>query len=173
MTKCDEALRLLDVEAAISFLEHSKNTHERWAEWLQCGGPASPEAGDLEHHKRCVLEYEHILDTFLADKDIPAAREAVNKQLTDDELTAFIPERLMADWQESRTHPHCKWDADAVVDFLRELALSRAFRADTSPAAAALLEELEQLRHKVQRALIHLETSYASVQAARAKLEEE
>lgn len=44
-------------------------------------------------------------------------------QLTDDELSAFVPERLQVDWQESRTHPHCKWDADAVVDFLREVAL--------------------------------------------------
>lgn len=39
--------------------------------------------------------------------------------------------------------------------------------------AEKLREELEQLRSKVHRALIHLETSYASVQAARTKLEEE
>ncbi len=58
MTTCE------DVAAAICFLEHSKNTHENWAAWLADGKVASPDAGDLEHHERCVLEYEHVLDVF-------------------------------------------------------------------------------------------------------------
>ena len=53
----------------------------------------------------------------------------MNQQLTDDELSAFIPDRLLTEWRASRTHPNCKWDADAVVDFFRELALSRAENA--------------------------------------------
>ncbi len=58
MTKCE------DLAAAICFLEHSKNTHENWAAWLADGKVASPDAGDLEHHRRCILEYEHILDVI-------------------------------------------------------------------------------------------------------------
>ncbi len=61
MTSCE------DVAAAVCFLEHSKNTHENWAEWLADGKVASPDAGDLEHHRRCILEYEHVLDVIQAD----------------------------------------------------------------------------------------------------------
>ena len=58
ITKCE------DLAAAICFLEHSKNTHENWAAWLADDKVASPDAGDLEHHRRCILEYEHILDVI-------------------------------------------------------------------------------------------------------------
>ena len=67
----------------------------------------------------------------------------MSTQLTDDELTTFIPERLMSEWQASRTHPNCKWDADAVVDFFRELALSRAENA-------RLQERVEEAERRVK-----------------------
>ncbi len=68
---------------------------------------------------------------------------AAKAQLTDDELTPFIPERLRVEWQASRTHPHCKWDADAVIDFFRELALARSENA-------RLLEALEEAQQAVR-----------------------
>ncbi len=58
ITKCE------DLAAAICFLEHSKNTHENWAAWLADDKVASPDGGDLEHHRRCILEYGHILDVI-------------------------------------------------------------------------------------------------------------
>ncbi|KKL77213.1 hypothetical protein LCGC14_1182710 [marine sediment metagenome] len=73
----------------------------------------------------------------------------MSKQLTDNELSAFIPERLVTEWQESRSHPHCKWGAGAVVDFLRELALSRAKLART-------LEVLERTEAMLEGCLPHL-----------------
>ena len=69
---------------------------------------------------------------------------AAKAQLTDDELTPFIPERLRVEWQASRTHPHCKWDADAVIDFFRELALARSENARLLEALEEALEEAQE-----------------------------
>lgn len=103
--------------------------------------------------------YEDI-DAFLA-QPIPATREAA--LLERGEAMARSQDWILAGFPEKEDYQK----ADAAIKAWIKVA------ADTSPAAAALLAELEQLRHKVQRALIHLETSSASVEAARAKLGEE
>ncbi len=119
ITKCE------DLAAAICFLEHSKNTHENWAAWLADGKVASPDAGDLEHHRRCILEYEHILDVIQG-----TAREG--------ELVAAMEDARMLCMNDHA------YDNETSQVFEAVQVINRAL-ADTPPAAALQGEDGKRL----------------------------
>lgn len=57
----------VDLEAAIAFIEHSKNTHTKWVRYIREGRATAGQrkvAGDRKHHERCISEYQHVLATL-------------------------------------------------------------------------------------------------------------
>ena len=58
------SLSSIDIEAAIYFIGFDRYSHEVWVQHLAAGKPASEDVGDIAHHERCILEYDHILDVL-------------------------------------------------------------------------------------------------------------
>ncbi len=57
-----------DVTKAIAIIEDSRRTHVEWAEWLE-RSPLRREdghVGDLDHHRRCIADYDHVLAVLRA-----------------------------------------------------------------------------------------------------------
>lgn len=60
-----------EIDTAIRSIEHSRQTHVDWAhyarlhpDWAKARAPRSESAGDVEHHDKCIREYDQVLDVL-------------------------------------------------------------------------------------------------------------
>lgn len=58
-----------DVDRAIAVVENSRRTHVEWAEFIESGQtwtPSPDHVGDVEHHRECIVGYDHVLTVLRA-----------------------------------------------------------------------------------------------------------
>lgn len=56
-----------EVRRAIAVVESSRQTHVAWADFLRSGEEFEPTAdniGDVDHHERCIADYDHVLSVL-------------------------------------------------------------------------------------------------------------
>ncbi len=52
------------VDVSIWHIQDSIDSHESWLEYRLSGGKEDPFCGDIEHHKKCLIEYAQVIQTL-------------------------------------------------------------------------------------------------------------
>ena len=96
-------MKAVDIERAIETIEDSRTTHVHWAEYRARGGADDPGAGDEAHHRRCLVEYDHVLVALRyairLERQLALLGPAAERGLTPDGTHSLLPGGYCPDCQ--------------------------------------------------------------------------
>lgn len=101
---------------AIAIVEDSRRTHVEWVDYLdQWGGdlrPMEEVAGDIDHHREAVANYDHVLEVLRS----PAPAAAVDPPPAQQLSEALAENEAMKETLRAMSARGCEWVSESCIN---------------------------------------------------------